>query len=264
MKKIGIVAGRGKMPQLLISACKKKGIPFAVLGLKNHTDMDLSAYPHQVIRLGAVGKGFDFFKKQECDTICLIGAVKRPTITELRPDIRGLKFFSKIGFKSLGDDGLLRSVIKEIEQEGFSVIGADELLDDVLVQKKIYTKLKANIKEVEFGIRIAHLLGDADVGQSVVIQDGLVLGVEAIEGTDALITRCAQIKRKGDKPILIKVKKPKQERRADLPTIGLQTIKLLSEKGYAGVVIESGGAFFVDEKESVDLANRKKMFIVGI
>ena len=269
MKKLGIVAGRGQLPLQVIKACQEKKRPFYVLALKEHAEPELYGddLPISWIRLGDVGKAIKIAHDNGVEEIVMIGAVRRPSFSEIRPDWRGVKFFAKAGLKALGDDGILKAAIDEIEKEGFSVIGAHEVLDNALSTFGLYGKVKPDkqaLKDIAKGYQIAKVLGQADVGQSVVIADGLVLGVEAIEGTDALIMRSTSLARSKVKPVLVKVKKPTQETRADLPTIGTQTIINAYSAGFAGIAIEAGSTFVVDKADVVKKADELGLFVLGI
>ncbi|MBO5997597.1 MAG: UDP-2,3-diacylglucosamine diphosphatase LpxI [Alphaproteobacteria bacterium] len=269
MKKLGIVAGRGTLPLMLIKACQEQKRPFYVLALKDHAEPELYSddLPLSWIRLGDVGKAIQIAHENKVEEIIMIGAVRRPTFSELRPDWRGVKFFAKAGIKALGDDGILKAAIEEIEKEGFSVVGADSVLKDCLSTLGLYGKVKPDkqaLKDIAKGYQVAKILGQADVGQSVVIADGLVLSVEAIEGTDALIMRSASLARSKVKPVLVKVKKPKQETRADLPTIGTQTVINAFSSGFAGIAVEAGSAFVVDREAVVKKADELGLFVIGI
>lgn len=269
MRKLGIVAGKGQLPLMLIKACQEQHRPFYVLALKEHAQPELYSddLPISWIRLGDVGKGFKIAKDNGVEEIVMIGAVRRPTFSQLRPDWRAVKFFAKAGLKALGDDGILKAAISEIEKEGLTVIGADTILKDSLSTLGLYGKVKPNkqaLKDIAKGYQVAKILGQADVGQSIVVADGLVLGVEAIEGTDALIMRCAALARSSVKPVLVKVKKPTQEQRVDLPTIGVQTIENAYVSGFAGIAVEAGCAFVVDPKAVTNKANELGLFVIGI
>lgn len=269
MKKLGIIAGSGKMPLLVVEACQKQGRPFFLLGLKGHAkEEDFSSeIPQAWIRLGAVGKGFSLLKENQVEEVVMIGAVKRPNLAELRPDLKGMTFFAKTGVKALGDDGLLRAVIRTVEAEGFCVVGAHEVLPECVSTTGIYGKIKPtkeDWQDIAKGYTIAKVLGDADVGQGCIVADGLVLGVEAIEGTDALIERCQSLHRKGTRGILVKVRKPYQENRIDLPTIGVKTVENASKFGLKGIAVEAGSAFIVDKKEVIKTADKLKIFVVGV
>lgn len=269
MRKLGIVAGKGKLPLLVIEACQRQGRPFFVMALKGHAEPENfpKDIPHEWIRLGDIGKAFSLAHQEKCEDILLIGAVKRPSFSQIRPDWRGVKFFAKAGVKALGDDGLLKAAIDEIEKDGFQVIGADEILTDMLAQKGVYGKVKPDkqaLKDMARGFEVAKALGAVDVGQSVIVADGIVLAVEAIEGTDALILRSKQLHRPQTKGVLVKVKKPHQERRVDLPTIGVQTIENAASAGLAGIAVEQASAFVVDKKAMVARADELGLFVLGI
>ena len=268
-QKLGIIAGGGSLPMALVEQCKKQNRPFCVLALKGHADPDLfpTDIPIKWIRLGAVGKGFAEMKKQGVTEMVLIGGVHRPSLTELCPDWRGLKFFAKIGFKALGDDGLLRAVINEIERSGFKVVGIDDIMPSLLAPKGVLgvcEPSKADRVDIIRGIEVAKLLGRADVGQAVIVQQGLVLSVEGIEGTANLIKRTKELKRSGGGGVLVKVSKPQQERRVDLPTIGIETVRDIKEAGFRGIAVEAGSVLIADCEQTMRLADKLGIFIVGV
>lgn len=268
-QKLGIVAGSGSLPTALIKECQQQKRPFCVIALKGHANPELlpADVPIKWIRLGAVGQGFAEMKKQKVTDIILIGGVRRPSLKELCPDLRGLRFFSKIGMKALGDDKLLRSVISEIENEGFNVIGIDDIMPSLLAPKGLLGKAKPSETDnvdIAHGIKVAKLLGQADVGQAVIVQQGLVLSVEGIEGTARLIKRTKELKRKGDGGVLVKVSKPNQERRVDLPTIGTQTVRDIKEAGFKGIAVEAESVLIADCEQTIRLADKLGIFIVGV
>ena len=197
----------------------------------------------------------------------LIGTIRRPSLADLMPDLRTSAFFARIGLKSLGDDGILRALVKEIESENIRVVGIQDVLPDLLVKEGILTKHKPDkqaLADIKRGSEVAMELGRLDVGQSVIVQQGLVLGVEGIEGTDKLIERCGTYQRKGSGAILIKLRKPQQDMRIDLPTIGTATIENLHQNGMRGIAVHAGNALIVDEENVIKLADKYGMFITGI
>lgn len=269
MQKLGIVAGSGSLPSALIHECQKTGRPFCVIALKGHANPDLmpTDIPVKWIRLGAVGRGFCEMKKQGATQIVLIGGVRRPSLKELCPDLRGLKFFAKIGLKALGDDGLLRAVIGEIEGDGFEVVGIDDIMPSLLAPKGVLGKnipTEADEADIKRGVEVAKLLGQADVGQGVIVQQGLVLSVEGIEGTANLIKRTKTLKRSGGGGVLVKVSKPQQERRVDLPTIGMKTVRDMKEAGFKGIAVEANAVLIADCDKTMRLADKLGIFIVGV
>ena len=268
-RKLGIIAGGGSLPKILIDYCKQNEIPYFVLAISGNAEKSYfdSSVNHAFIRIGQAGTGFQRFKDEHIQDVVMIGTIRRPTLADLVPDLRTTAFFAKIGFKSLGDDGILRALIKEIEVENWRVVGVHEIMPDILLKAGVLTKAKPDkqaVADIKRGIEVALKLGELDVGQSVVVQQGLVLGVEGIEGTDELIKRTAAYQRKGDGGVLIKLRKPQQDMRIDLPTIGLQTIENAHKSGLRGLAAHAGNALVVDEKEVIKLADKYKMFLIGI
>ena len=268
-RKLGIIAGGGTIPQLLIQYCQAKQIPIFVLAIEGNADRAIfnDTIPHQWIRIGQAGTGFKRFGEEKVQDVVMIGTIHRPTLADLMPDLRTTAFFTKIGLKALGDDGILRALIKEIEAENMKVVGIHEVMPDLLVKEGLLTKTKPDKQakaDIARGIEVGLALGSLDVGQSVVVQQGLVLGVEGIEGTDELIKRCGDYKRKGAGGVLVKLRKPNQDMRTDLPTIGTKTVQRAYESGLRGIAVHAGNALIVDEPEVIKLADKYKMFIVGI
>jgi len=271
MKTLGIVAGNGQMPLKIIEACQKQKRPFFVMALKGQADPESYKNIENVewFRMGQVGHMFKRAHLHSVSEVVMIGGVRRPSLSicQLRPDLKTLGMLLKVSVKSLGDDGLLRAVISEIEKEGFHVVGADSILSDTLAGAGVYGKIKPNktsLKDIAKGFQTAKILGQADVGQSVVVADGLVLAVEAIEGTDNLLLRSKGLARSAVKPVLVKTKKPQQESRVDLPTIGVQTVKNAAKSGFAGIAIEKGSTFVVNKKEMVETADKLGLFVMGV
>lgn len=268
-RKLGIIAGGGELPQKLLQWCVANNHPYYALAIQGNAQPEYFTddIKHEWIRIGQAGTGFKRFKEEGVKEIILIGTIKRPTLAELVPDLRTATFFAKLGTKALGDDGILRALVKEIESEGMKVVGIQEVVPNLLVREGVLTKRKPDKEDEEDirrGVEVASTLGKLDVGQSVVIQQGLVLGVEGIEGTDKLIIRCAEYKRKGKAPLLVKLRKPQQDMRIDLPTIGAQTIENAYNSGFKGVAVHAGNTLIVNEPEVIKLANKYGMFIKGI
>ncbi len=267
--KLGIVAGGGILPQLLIKHCIAQNRPFFVLAIENNADRAIFTpdIPHQWIRIGQAGTGFKRFAEEQVTEVVLIGTIHRPSLSDLVPDLRTAAFFARIGMKSLGDDGILRAVVKEIESENMRVVGIHEVMPELLVKEGLLTKSKPDkqaLADIKRGAEVAYELGRLDVGQSVIVQQGLVLGVEGIEGTDELIKRCGVYQRKGVGGVLVKLRKPQQDMRIDLPTIGTRTIEALHQTGMRGIAIHAGNALMVNEPEVLALADKYGMFIMGI
>ena len=269
MKKLGIIAGGGTLPMTLVEHCKSIGRDFFVLAIEGNAPKEicLPDIPHKSIRIGQAGTGFKLFKDEKVEEVVMIGTIHRPSFFDLVPDLRTTAFFAKIGAKALGDDGILKALVKEIEGEGMIVRGIHEVMPELLIKEGVLGKVKPSKQakiDMKRAIEVATELGKLDVGQAVIVQQGLVLGVEGIEGTAELIRRCKDYKRKGDGGVLVKIRKPQQDMRVDLPTIGDKTILSAHEAGLEGVALHAGNGLIVNEKETIELANKLGLFVMGV
>lgn len=255
------------MPGLLASACAASGRAHYILGLTGFAETDhLPRAPDEWMRLGEIGKGFEALRQAGVDEVVLAGSVKRPALGDLKPDMKGASLLARIAGRALGDDSLLSAVIAEIEREGFNVVGIDSILTNLLAGSGPLgrnTPDKGAWDDIARGFEVARALGAADVGQAAVVQQGIVLGVEAAEGTDALLERCASVRRDGPGGVLVKVKKPQQERRADLPTIGPATVKNAHAAGLQGIAVETGHTLIIDRAAVTALSDELGLFVVG-
>jgi DUF1009 family protein len=267
--KLAIVAGSGDLPKRLLEACRATGRPVFVLALEGHTERTLVAdAPHAWVRLGAATEGFAALRAAAVTEVVFAGPVRRPSLASLMPDMRAAKILARIGMRAIGDDGLLSAIVKEFEAEGFRVVGIDDVLADLVAPTGAVGRLMpddAARADIARGLAVVRALGALDIGQAAVIEAGVVLGVEAIEGTDALIERAGKLKREGvRRGVLVKAKKPAQERRVDLPTIGVGTVERVAAAGLAGIAIEAGAALIVDRDEVARRADAAGLFVVGI
>lgn len=266
--KLGVIAGGGPVPRQLIDACRGTGRALFVVAIEGQTDAaTVDGVDHVWVKLGAASRTIDALKQAQVHELVLVGPVKRPSLLTLQPDLRAAQLLARIGMRALGDDGLLKAVRDELEAEGFRLIGAHEVLREALAQQGTLGKVQPDdqaLSDVAFGMKVAHRLGELDIGQAVVVQQGVVLGVEAAEGTDALIARCAALKKDGPKPVLVKRAKPQQDRRLDLPTIGLTTVAHCIEAGFAGIAIEAGGGLVFDQAQIVERADAAGLFVLGV
>ncbi len=266
--KLGIVAGGGELPARLIEACRIAGRDHFVLALDGHADpRQIGDAPQAWIRLGAAGSGLEQLRRAGVEELVMAGPVRRPSLAELRPDWRTARFFAKVGLKALGDDGLLRAVIHELEDEGFRIVGADSIIAGHLAPVGVWGRIQPDTQalvDIERGRAVLRGLGALDIGQAVVVQQGIVLGVEAVEGTDALIDRCRDLRRDGAGGVLVKTVKAGQERRADLPTVGIETVRRARAAGLRGIAVEAASTMVVDRETMIVEADAASMFLVGI
>ena len=264
--KLGIIAGRGDLPVRLVEAARAAGREVYVLAIKNQVEHSLDGIPHDWIRLGAAGKALDLLRANGVVDMVFAGAVKRPSLGALMPDARMARFLAKVAGRALGDDGLLRAIVAEFEAEGFRVVGADDVLRGLVMARGQLGRHAPDDEawsDIRRGIEIARAIGALDIGQSVVVQQGMVLGVEGVEGTDALIERCAGLRREGPGGVLVKAKKPHQDRRVDLPTVGPETVARAAASGLRGIAVEADNALMIDRSLVVAEADRLGLFLVG-
>lgn len=263
----GLIAGKGDLPCRLMEHFRQCAQSFHVIAFDGQTPPEtVSGSDHLWVKLGTVAPIFDYFKKKGVTHLVLAGGIKRPTLSELSLDWAGTKLLTRIGFKSLGDDGLLSAIVKVFEEQGLTVVGADHILQDIHVSQGLLSHMAPSdddFKDIQRGIEILKKLGEVDVGQAAVIQQGLVLGLEAIEGTSELIARVRHYQRSGRGGLLIKMAKPHQNLKVDLPTIGPETIEQMQQSGLIGIAIESGRSQILNKEKTLALANQYGIFVYG-
>ncbi|MSP01366.1 MAG: LpxI family protein [Acetobacteraceae bacterium] len=271
-RRLGILAGGGPLPGRVAASAAAAGRPVFIIGLAGFADPAVIApWPHEVIRLGAAGRMVAALKAHACQDLVLIGPVRRPSLFELRPDVEGAKIVARIGRAAFaGDDGLLSAIIRILNEEGFQVLGAHEILDAALGPAGLLSHAHPSagtMADIARGIAVARALGAADVGQGCVVCAGVVIAVEAVEGTDAMLSRCAPLLLSLGLPrpggVLVKAVKPGQDRRADLPTIGPDTLRHAAAAGLAGIAYESGGTILAERATCIALADELGLFLLG-
>lgn len=263
---VGILAGGGPLPGQVAAAVHAMGRPVFIVAFQDFAEAKIVApWPHEYVRLAAASRILGLLREHNCKDIVLIGPVRRPSLRDLRPDAEGARILARIG-KALfsGDDGLLAALVKVLSEEGFNVRGAHEFLDSVEagVLGKVSPDQQA-LSDIAQGIKVVRALGSLDIGQGCVVQNGLVLAVEAIEGTDVMLKRAGIYKQSGLGGVLIKQVKPGQERRADMPTIGPKTVETAFEASLRGIAFEAGGTLLTNRLEMIRLADLKGLFLMG-
>lgn len=273
MRKIGIIAGGGELPVLMAEHCAETGQPYFVARISPFADPALDAHPGVTLGLGAVGTRMTAMREAGCDAVVIIGQVPRVDPAKLELDTGAIAMLPRV-IEALkdGDDALLRTLLDEHERAGFQIIGAEEAMGDLLAAPGAwgaYTPSSNNMKEIARAAKVAVATGALDIGQGVVVCEKLVLAVEAQEGTDQMLARVATLReeirgtpehRRG---VLVKRPKPIQERRIDLPTIGVRTIEGAVRAGLAGVAVEAGGALVVRRPDLIAAADAAGLFVFG-
>jgi DUF1009 family protein len=267
---LGIIAGGGDAPKRLMAACRKLGRDFCFIALQGQTDPDIGNddRPHLWLPLGAVEKAIAFGHQHGVKDVIWLGRVKRPHLSDLKPDALLMRKLMHLAPAFLfGDDGLLKAVANEFEAEGFRVVAPQAIYGDMLMPAGALTKKTPDAAlsaDLALGFKEAKELGKQDIGQAVVVQQGEVLAREDAEHTNALIKRAGALKKPGAGPVLVKVKKPQQDSRFDLPSIGVDTVKEAIAAGFAGIAAEAGVSLLIDRDEAVRLADDAGIFVVGM
>jgi UDP-2,3-diacylglucosamine hydrolase len=266
---LGILAGGGPLPGQVARAAQAAGRGVFLVGFEGFAEQAvLAPYPHGYARLGAAGRILAMLREQKCRDLVLVGPVRRPSLLDLRPDAEGARILARIGRAAFGgDDGLLAAVVRVLGEEGFHVIGAHEVLTEALGPGGVLGAVRPDAQamaDIRRGIEVTRALGAVDVGQGCVVQQGIVLAVEAIEGTDAMLARAGGLARPGLGGVLVKLVKPGQERRADLPTIGPGTLDRAAAAGLRGVAFEAGGTLITDRAGCIAAADRAGLFLLGV
>lgn len=268
IQKIAIFAGQGDLPVRLMKECIAQNIPHLVLTVEGQEPSFASTLEEKhAVRLGAIGHILDLLKTKKVSHVLFAGSLKRPSWSDLGLDWVGARWVARAGLKSLGDDGLLSAAADLLESEGFKLLSPADLLSDLPMPLGLLTDHAPNEhdwQDIRQGSEILNGMGAFDIGQAVVIQQGIVLAVEAIEGTDLMIERAGQHKRAGGGGVLIKRAKPNQNQQVDLPTIGLETLLNLHKAGLKGIAVGAHTSQFIDKETVIKKANELGVFVVGI
>lgn len=271
---LGIIAGGGDLPIAIARGAEADGRAVFMVALAGMADAaDVAPFPHEFASLGELGKAIRLLKEAGCSEVTLAGKVARPNFSALKLDARGMLALPKVMAAALkGDDALLRSLVTIFEKEGIRVIGSTDAAHGLVAPSGPLGKLgptQEHSDDIALAIRVVAALGALDIGQAAIVCNGLVLAVEAAEGTDAMLMRAGQlpealrgtpINRKG---VMVKAPKPNQERRVDLPVVGVRTVELASAAGLAGVAVEAGAALIVNRARVVEAADRLGLFLFG-
>lgn len=259
------------LPRRLAEAASGNAAPF-VVRLAGIADEDFSAYSNVECGLAEAGKTIRALKDAECDAVTLAGVVRRPDFSRLKPDWRGAALLPRvIAAATRGDGAMLSVLVETLEAEGFIVIGAEEVFGGLTAPAGAlgaHSPDEENLSDIRKAAAIISALGPFDIGQAAVVASGHTLGVEAAEGTDGLLRRCADLPasaRGGDRRngVLVKRPKPGQELRVDLPTIGVDTVRNAAAAGLSGIAIEAGFALLIDRDAIIREADAHGLFVFG-
>jgi UDP-2,3-diacylglucosamine hydrolase len=265
MNKIGLIAGNGAFPLAFARAARQKGIRVVAVAHEGETQPELAELVDSIywIKVGQLGKLIRIFQEQGVKDVLMAGGIKKTRLFGGIPDMRGFALLARLLHKK--DDSLLRAVADELESEGLIVRESTLYLDNLLSPEGVLTKRRPSEDErrdIEFGWQIAKEIGRMDIGQTVVVKDQAVLAVEAIEGTDEAIRRGGRLCGKG--AVVVKICKPKQDLRFDLPAVGTQTIMTMKEVNASCLAIEAGKTIILDREAVIGGAEKAGISIVAV
>ncbi|MBF0610993.1 MAG: LpxI family protein [Magnetococcales bacterium] len=262
-----MITGNGRLPLLLAQSLRQEGRrPIVAIAHEQETDPALAGVVDELcwVRLGEFKKSFAFLHRHGVVDVVMAGGINKTKVWQIRPDTLALRLAARL--RHFHDDHLLRLVADALAEQGFTVRGVGEILPQLLAPAGCLGQCQPSPvqwRDVALGWRAAKTLGGLDIGQGVVVRDGTVIAVEAIEGTDAMIARAAGLI-KGGGGCLVKVAKPQQDHRLDLPTVGTTTLNRLANAGMKLLAVEAGATLVVDPAEFIALANRLSMVVVGL
>lgn len=267
MEKIGLIAGNRKFPILFSQAAKKKNCYIVAVAIKGETSFRLKKFVDKIywINLSQFRRLFDIFKREGITKVMMAGQISphRLFAKELSRDEELKSLLESIKDKKA--DTIFGAIAQKLNEAGFELIDSTTFIEDLLPQKGQLTKRSPDFKEWEdiyFAFNLAKEVACLDIGQTVAVKDKAIVAVEALEGTDNLIRRAGLITRGGF--TLVKVSKPKQDMRFDIPVVGLNTLKNLAGAGASCLAIEAGKTLFIDKEESIKLADKFKISIVAV
>ncbi len=271
---LGIIACGGNMPLVVAKAAQDVGRPVHIVAIEGAASKGVEAFPHSWVQLSKIGRLLKLLRENNCHQLVIVGAMKRPDYSRLRPDFGAIINLPTILKITVGGDNLILSVIVNFfDKKGFEVVGAQDIAKDLLVgvgPMGRHRPNKIDLKDIEIGLNVVEKLGALDVGQGAVVASQYVLAVEAAEGTDQMLDRCKDLRQSGARKkgkrsgVLVKCPKPNQERRIDLPTVGPQTVRGVVDAGLKGIALAANNVLVIDRDELIQLADEAGIFIFGV
>ena len=264
--KLGLIAGNGTFPFLVLEGAKKAGAQVAVAAIREETDQNIEKVSDNVtwVGVGQLGKMLRFFKKEGVEKAIMAGQVKHVQIfSSSIPDLRMVKMLLRLPRKNT--DALIGAVANELASEGIELIDSTFFLQEHLPQPGILTKRKPDERErgdIEYGLEVAHEIARLDLGQTIVVRGRACVAIEAMEGTDAVIRRAGDLVR--GRLTVVKIAKPDQDMRFDVPVVGLSTIQTMIDAGATCLCLTAGKTLMFEGAEMRQLADKNKIAIVAV
>lgn len=264
MEKIGIIVGNGKFPLYFMKEAKKQGYDLYPVGLFDSIEKEIKEMEHfQSFHIGHLGEIVKYFSFYGVKKLILLGKVEKSILFQnLDLDYYGKKIIEMLPDRK--DETLLFAVISFLKLNGIKVLSQNYLLSSFMVEKICYTKEKPKEKDrktIQLGVEAAKMLTSLDIGQTVIVKEEAVIALEGIEGTDKAILRAGELA--GKDCIIVKMARPKQDMRVDIPTVGVETVRRAIEIGAKGIVMEADKMFFLEREEAISLAEEHGIFLMG-
>ena len=263
---IGLLAGNGQFPVLFAQAAKRAGVQVIAVAMHGETERAIEQ-DAQVswVRVGELGKTIKIFEKAGISRVAMAGGVRKTRLfSGARPDLLGWRVLARCAVRQ--DDGLLRAVAAEFERRGISIVDSTLYMPEALAPVGVLTRCEPTARQwqdLHYGQKIAHEIGKLDIGQAVVLKDGAVVALEAMEGTDACIRRAGELTHKGG-GVVVKVAKPSQDMRFDVPAVGLRTLDSMQAAGIAVLGVEAQRTLLLEPEKMIQEANQRGLCIVGL
>ena len=262
-----LIAGDGSLPVQMAKSAVQNGFEIVCISLSSDNYKDLQKYCSKVVSCGPgeVEKIKKFLLDENIKQLTFLGKVSKTMLIK-RPKLDKTAFSLLKSMKKLNDDAIMLKIIEQMEEIGITILDQTIFIKNLMVQKGVLTKLAPSdiqLSDIDYGFKIAKEMGGLDIGQSVIMKDRMIMAIEAIEGTDRCIKRGGKLAKRKN-AIVVKVSKPAQDKRFDIPAVGLRTIKIMHKYGANVLALESGETIIVDQKKMVDYANRHKMIIVAV
>ncbi len=272
---LAMICGGGSLPLAVadkVASSGRRVVLFPLRGAAEGTAVE--HYPHHWLHVGQIGKFMRLARAEGCRDVVLIGAMIRPSIWQIRPDFKALTLFPRVmaAFRG-GDNHLLSGMGRLLEQDGFRLLGAHEVAPEILAPENAIGRVQPSEQDradIALGLDYLKAAGPFDIGQAVVVAGRHIVAVEAIEGTDEMLARIADMRASGrmrarsGTGVLVKAPKPNQDRRFDLPSIGPVTAERAASAGLAGIAFIAGATIMAEPERLIEIADRAGIFVVGV
>ena len=270
---LGIIAGGGELPSAVADAAQSAGRAVFILALRGSAGPEIEKYDHEWVSMGEPGKAFRALKEHGCTDVTLVGQVARPRFSDIKLDAKAVLVAPRIiSAARKGDDALLRSVVDMFEREGFRAIGVAEAAPQLLAPQGVLGKVAPSaddMDDIALAVKAVRALGALDIGQAVAACNGLVLAVEAAEGTDAMITHVGTLPQNlrgspgSAAGVIVKAPKATQDGKTDLPVLGVRTINNIASVGLSGIAVQAGAALIMNRAGVIAAADAAGIFVYG-